>query len=94
MRYLLFLTLLIPTNANSEFLALVDGVPKVSTSTAITPIELAILNSSMTYKNFSDLIRCVNDKNYLTDKVDDIKPSEARKKATEITVLRTENAKR
>lgn len=78
----------------------ISHVNAVGTRTAtvqdfsLTPLETAIIAGDLQYENYSDFEKVLSEKQHLTDKISDIKPSDARKKSAEIQAIVAENGKR
>ena len=56
--------------------------------------EVTLATSGIKFDNFTDYQRARDEKAYLEDKLDDLKPSQNRKMKSSIDFLRKENAKR
>lgn len=59
-----------------------------------TTFEMQVAQSGIKFSNYSDFVRCVENKEYLDDKILDLKPSEYKKKKNSIDTLKIENNKR
>lgn len=57
-------------------------------------IEGVLLGSSIKFNGLDDFKRCVDNKDYLDDKILDLLPSIAKKNKQDIDVIKAENAKR
>ena len=68
--------------------------PVVVENYALGNFEVTLGTSGIQWVNHSDYIAARDDKDYLTDKLDDLPESQKRKLRQSITYLRSENAKR
>ena len=59
-----------------------------------TNFEITVSTSGIAFANYSDAASCITDKDYLTDRLDDLRASEIRKNRRTIDYLKIENAKR
>ena len=57
-------------------------------------LEVALKDSNIKYRNHSDYTKSRDNKGYLEDRLDDLKPSIQRKNSSSINQLKTENNKR
>jgi hypothetical protein len=59
-----------------------------------TQFEILVATCGLKFANRSDYIRCLDDKDYLSDKLDDLKPSEMKGNLVGFSTLKKENNKR
>ena len=62
----------------------------------LTPsnFEISLSTSGVQFTGYTDFLKCVNEKSYLQDRLDDISPSTERKNRRTIDYLKVENGKR
>ena len=69
-------------------IAWVDGVIVFRKDYVPTPMESALANSGIKFKNFSDFYECSKSTSSAQDKIDDLPPSEVKKKADKIQAIK------
>lgn|SRR3990167_4676223 len=86
--------------SNQEKQNVIDGIEaygKVAVIQAVTApsnFEVSVATSGIKFDNYTDYRRCVDEKEYLQDKIDDLKQSEIRKMKPTIDYLQAEIVKR
>jgi len=59
-----------------------------------TQFELNLSTSGIKFMNFTDFQKCRDEKDYLEEKIENLKPTETRKLKRSLDYLKAENAKR
>lgn len=73
---------------------LVDGKIVFKEGYTPTSFELNLATSGIKFENFTDFAKCRDEKDYLEDKIDDLKISYQKKIKFSLSYLKSENAKR
>lgn len=80
--------------AQDPDIALVDGKIVFRVGYNPTQFEVNLATSGIKFDNFTDYMRCKDEKEHLDEKLDDLKPSKTKKLKRSLDYLRSENSKR